>query len=167
LADRESQSILLDARYTAECELRRRALADDRATDFAGATPLGASVAYYRLVNTLAERRSAFISAEGHVTELDTNDNGTTAVRFRSRGLKYMASTISADDAYLQLSCAMTLEPDIIFDAPLLRALLECQDGFKCAKLSIQREGTLLVSAVELFFADPDGSNRPLGVQSA
>jgi hypothetical protein len=107
-------------------------------------------------VNTLAERLSAFVSAEGHMTEVDTNDNGT-AVRFRSRGLKYVAWTISGDDGYLQLSCAMTLEPGIIFDAPLLRALLECQDSFKCIKLSIQREGTLLVSAVESFFIEPDG----------
>src|SRR5450755_190859 len=115
-----------------------------------------ASVAYYRLVNTLGGRLSAFISAEGHIAEVDTSDNGT-AVRFRSRGLKYVAWTMGGDDAYLQLSCAMTLEPGIIFDAPLLRALLECQDGFKCVKLSIQREGTLLVSAVESFFTEPDG----------
>ena len=107
-------------------------------------------------MNTLAERLSAFVSTEGHMTEIDTNDNGT-AVRFRSRGLKYVAWTISRDDGYLQLSCAMTLESDIIFDAPLLRALFECQDSFKCVKLSIQREGTLLVSAVESFFTEPDG----------
>ena len=107
-------------------------------------------------MNTLAGRLSAFISAEGHITEVDTSDNGTT-VRFRSRGLKYAAWTMSGDDTYLQLSCAMTLEPGIIFDAPLLRALFECQDSFKCVKLSIQREGTLLVSAVEFFFTEPDG----------
>jgi hypothetical protein len=107
-------------------------------------------------VNTLAGRLSAFISAEGHIAEVDTSDNGT-AVRFRSRGLRYVAWTMGGDDAYLQLSCAMTLEPGIIFDAPLLSALLECQHSFKCVKLSVQREGTLLVSAVESFFTEPDG----------
>ena len=108
-------------------------------------------------MNTLAGRLSAFINAEGHVTELDINDNGTTAVRFRSRGLKYRAWTISGDDAYLQLACAMTLEPGVIFDASLLRALLECQDRFKCVKFSLEREDTLLICAVELFFVEPDG----------
>ena len=65
----------------------------------------------------------------------------------------------------------MTLEPGIIFDAPLLRALFECQDSFKCVKLSIQREETLLVSAVESFFAEPDGYEstfwRSIGVIEA
>jgi hypothetical protein len=108
-------------------------------------------------VNTLAGRLSAFISAEGHIAELDTNDDGTAAVRFRSHGLKYRALTMSGDDAYLQLACAMTLEPDVIFDASLLRALFQCQDHFKCAKFSVEREDTLLICAVELFFSEPDG----------
>lgn len=107
-------------------------------------------------MNTLAERLSAFISAEGHATEVDTNDDGT-AVRFRSRGLKYMAWTMSGDDAYLQLSCAMTLEPGVMLDAPLLQALFECQDRFKCVKFSFHRERTLFVCAVETFFTGPDG----------
>jgi hypothetical protein len=108
-------------------------------------------------VSTLAERVSAFINAQGHLTETNTSNAKATAVRFRSRGLAYTAWTMNDDDAYLQLSCAMTLQPGVTFDVPLLRTLWECQEHFKCAKFSLEHEDTLFVCSVELFFAGPDG----------
>jgi len=60
------------------------------------------------------------------------------------------------DDTFLQLSCAMVLEP-VIFDAPLLRALWDCQNGFKSVKFSIERDSSLFVCSVEAFFAEPEG----------
>jgi hypothetical protein len=108
-------------------------------------------------VNTLAERVSAFINAEGHMTEIDISNENATAVRFRTRGLKFVAWTMRDDDAYLQLSCAMTIEPDVIFDAPLLRALWQCQESFKCVKFSLEHGSTLFVCSVEAFIGEPEG----------
>ena len=108
-------------------------------------------------MSTLAERVSAFINAQGHLTETDTSNDNAAAVRFRSRGLAYTAWTMNDDDTYLQLSCAMTLQPDVAFDAPLLRTLWECQERFKCVKFSLEHDDMLFVCSVEAFFAGPDG----------
>lgn len=108
-------------------------------------------------MSTLAERVSAFINAQGHLTDIDTRNDKATAVRFRSRGLAFTAWTMNDDDSYLQLSCAMTLLPDVAFDAPLLRALWECQEHFKCVKFSLEHGDTLFVCSVEAFFDGPDG----------
>lgn len=106
---------------------------------------------------TLAERISSFINAQGHLTETDASNENATAVRFRSRGLKYTAWTMRGDDTYIQLSCAMSLEPGIIFDAPLLRALWDCQEQYKCVKFALEDDSQLFVCSVEAFFAEPDG----------
>jgi hypothetical protein len=108
-------------------------------------------------VSTLAERVSAFINAQGHLTQVNTSNDKATAVRFRSRGLAYTVWTMNDDNAYLQLSCAITLQPGVTFDIPLLRALCECQEHFKCVKFSLEHDDTLFVCSVEAFFAEPDG----------
>ena len=108
-------------------------------------------------MSTLPERVSAFINAQGHVTAIDIRNDKATAVRYRSRGLAFTAWTMNDDDTYLQLSCAMTLLPDVAFDAPLLRTLWECQEHFKCVKFSLEHEDALFVCSVESFFVDPDG----------
>jgi hypothetical protein len=107
-------------------------------------------------VKTLADRVSAFINAEGHLTQTDTSNEHVTGIGFSSRGLKYTAWCMHNDDAFLQLSCAMRLEP-VVFDAPLLRALWDCQAGLKSVKFSFERDSTLFVCSVEAFFAEPEG----------
>jgi hypothetical protein len=108
-------------------------------------------------VTSLAQRVSAFINAEGHSTQIDTSNDGATAIRFRSRGLKFTAWVTRDDDAYLQLSCAMVVDDGVLYDAPLLRALWDCQERFKCVKFSLENNGQLFVCSVEAFFAGPDG----------
>lgn len=107
-------------------------------------------------MKTLADRVSAFINAEGHLTQTDTSNEHVTGIGFNSRGLKYTAWCMHDDDTFLQLSCAMGLEP-VVFDAPLLRALWDCQAGFKSVKFSLEHDSTLFVCSVEAFFAGPEG----------
>jgi hypothetical protein len=107
-------------------------------------------------VKTLADRVSAFINAEGHLTQTDTSNKNATGIGFSSRGLKYTAWSMHDDDTFLQLSCAMGLEA-VVFDAPLLRALWDCQAGFKSVKFSLERDSTLFICSVEAFFAGPEG----------
>ena len=107
-------------------------------------------------MKTLADRVSGFINAEGHLTQTDTSNENVTGIRFSSCGLQYTAWSMHDDDTFLQLSCAMVLER-VIFDAPLLRALWDCQAAFKCVKVSLERDSTLFVCSVEAFFAEPVG----------
>lgn len=83
-------------------------------------------------MKTLAERVNAFINAEGHVTKTDTLHEIPTGINRSSRGPKYTTWSMHDDDTFLQLSCAMALEP-VIFNAPLLRALWNCQAVFKAS----------------------------------
>jgi hypothetical protein len=108
-------------------------------------------------VNTLAANVSAFLEAEGHLTRIDTPNETATAVRFRTRGLKFTVWVLANDDGYLQLSYAMSLEAGIVFDAPLLRALWNRQERIKCVKFSLEDDDKLFVCSTETFFATPDG----------
>lgn len=105
---------------------------------------------------TLAERVIAFINSEGHLTESVSSDNSTN-VRFRSRGLNFTATTLYGDEGYLQLSCGMTLAPDVNFTAGLLRALWDCQERFKCVKFSLTADETVFVCSLESYFPELDG----------
>ncbi len=87
---------------------------------------------------------SAFINAQGRRTE--TNTSNDTHRRSLPLTRPRVAWTMKDDDACLQLSCAMTLQSDVAFDAPLLRALWECQERFKCVKFSLEHQDTLCIS---------------------
>lgn len=99
----------------------------------------------------------AFIQAEGHKTDVEIVDpaTGSATIRLRVRGQIVTVGTSERDATYFSVSIAYELPEwarDVTQSAPIL---LEVQSQFKAVKFFYAHQGGALVSAVEMFSADP------------
>lgn len=96
-----------------------------------------------------------FLTAEGHITEVEDLDDEMACVSFKYRGMTIGLYTYENDPTFLYLKCGYRLEPAERDELFVLRAIKKLEDNYKIAKIGYYADGPSIYATAEQFL--PDG----------